>query len=145
VLVLWALARQRLLCALGIDAAAHRGAMSEKGATIAFLGVAIDRIYPTEHLDLFRDIVQRGGALVSEHPSMSTTYAYDHAKRNRLIAAQSRSVIVAEAGVASGAMVTARDAQKLGRLLYVPPEAIGGERGGIQELEGLGAREWTHH
>lgn len=138
-------ARAKLLLvsggARGIDAAAHAGAMAEGGQTLAYLGVAADRIYPDHNRRLFERILVRGGALVSEHPPGATTYNVDHAKRNRFIAAHSLLVFVVEADAHSGSLGTARLAQKYGVPVQVAPPALGGKQTGLDilRLEGWAA------
>jgi DNA processing protein len=120
--------------ACGIDAAAHNGAMDGGSQTIAYLGVAADRIYPKSNAALFLRLLRQGGALVSEHPPRSATFRYDHSRRNRLIAGHASRLIVAEAAVGSGSLGTAAVASRLGVPIWVPPRRIGGARGGIDSL-----------
>lgn len=120
--------------AAGIDAAAHQGALDACAPTLAFVGHAIDRIYPRINATLFARILATGGALVSEHAPLSVTFASAHACRNRLIAALAEQVLVVEAGVASGTLGTARAARRLGRPLVCAPATLGGARGGIDKL-----------
>jgi DNA processing protein len=107
--------------ARGIDSEAHRGALDGKGATIAVLGSALDRVYPGEHAGLAREIAAQGGAVVSEFP-LGTGPRPDHfPRRNRVIAGLSRAVVVVEAAERSGALGTAALAADEGRdVLAVP-------------------------
>ena len=128
--------------ALGVDGAVHRGGLDAEGLTVVYLGVAIDRSYPTSHKDLFAELLSKGGAIVSEHPPGVVTRAYDHAARNRLIAAHSSVTIVVEAALGSGSLGTARQAVKMGRPVWVSPEAVAEEQAGLEWLiqEGLAER-----
>ncbi len=120
--------------ALGIDCEAHEAALDSGKKTVVFLGVAVDRVYPAGHRDLFARILRAGGALVSEHPPGETTFAYDHARRNRLIAALSHTLYVAEADAKSGTMGTAHFARNLGRPVRVPEPYAVVARAGLEQL-----------
>jgi len=110
----------------GIDAAAHRGALSvgEEGAgTVAVLGTGIDRVYPAHHRDLAADIA-RVGALVSEFPLGAPAVPHHFPRRNRLVAALARGVLVVEAARQSGSRITARHALDIGREVFAIPGSI---------------------
>lgn len=108
--------------ALGIDAAAHRGA---KAATTVVLGSGIDVLYPARHIELFEQIAASGGALVSMFPRGTTPRAGTFLKRNAIIAALADAVIVVEADVRSGSLSTAAAAFKQGRLVGAAPGSAG--------------------
>ena len=110
--------------ALGIDAAAHRGALQANGATFAVLGCGIDVVYPDRHTDLFRDIARRGG-LLSEYPPGEQPRRGQFPARNRLVAALAQVVVVGECRARSGALITARLAAKLGRRVCAIPGSMG--------------------
>jgi DNA processing protein len=110
--------------ALGIDGAAHGGALEGGGSTVAVLGTGVDRIFPSEHEDLFRNVVAKGGALVSEYPLGTPGRAWLFPRRNRIIAALSSHLVVVEAPERSGAIITARLAGEMGRELWVVPGRI---------------------
>ena len=120
--------------ALGVDSAAHEGALRGRGITTAYLGVAADRLYPSQNRRLFGRIIENGGAIASEHPPGVSTLKYEHAQRNRLITMQAQAVVVAEAGPKSGTLGTVRWAARLGLPVWCAPEALGGDRGGIEHL-----------
>lgn len=99
--------------ALGIDAAAHSGAL-QGGTTIGVLGCGIDVIYPRQHGDLYQEIVEKG-ALVSEAPFGAKPEAFRFPARNRIISGLSQGVVVVEAAQKSGSLITARLALEQGR------------------------------
>jgi DNA processing protein len=109
--------------ALGVDGAAHRGALGARGATIAVLAGGPDFVYPRRHADLHRQIVEHGLA-VSELPPGQRPYRWSFPARNRLMAALARMTVVVEAGEGSGTLITADFAQDLGRTLGVVPGQV---------------------
>lgn len=109
--------------ARGIDTAAHDGALSVGGKTVAVLGTGIDIIYPPENLDLFRRM-EAEGAVLSEFPFGRRADRQSFAMRNRIVAGMSEAVIVIESDVSGGAMITARFAGEQGRLIFAVPGRI---------------------
>ena len=109
--------------ARGIDTAAHEGALSVGGKTVAVLGNGIDIIYPPENLGLYRQIAE-SGALLSEFPFTRRADKQSFAMRNRIVSGMSDAVVVVESDVSGGAMITARFAGEQGRLLFAVPGRI---------------------
>jgi DNA processing protein len=106
--------------ARGIDTAAHEGALSASGRTVAVLGCGIDKIYPPENVPLARAIARRG-AVVSEFPPGTGPWKQNFPRRNRTIAGWARATVVVEAGEKSGSLHTARAALEEGREVMAVP------------------------
>ncbi|HUP91501.1 MAG TPA: DNA-processing protein DprA [Solimonas sp.] len=109
--------------ALGIDGAAHRGALSAQGSTIGVCATGLDRIYPARHRELAHEIA-RTGLLVSEFPAGVAAVADNFPRRNRVISGLSLGVLVVEAARESGSLITARYANEQGRDVFAIPGSI---------------------
>ncbi len=116
--------------ALGIDGAAHEGALDAQqefgdaaGSTVAVVGTGLDRVYPKRHLSLAHRIVQQG-LIISEFAIGTPPLAENFPRRNRIIAALSQGTLVVEAAIQSGSLITARQAIDLGKDVFAIPGSI---------------------
>lgn len=107
--------------ARGIDACAHGAAVAAGVPTVAVIGSGLSALYPPYHALLADEIVAAGGAVISEFPPREAARAHHFPMRNRLVAALARATVVVEAGRRSGALITARLADELGRDVYAIP------------------------
>ena len=120
--------------ALGCDSQAHRGALDAGGKTVAVLGGGCDVPYPVRNASLFQEIVDKGGAVVSERDWEFPPLPYTFRARNRIIAGLARATLIVEAGLPSGTFSTADEALAANRdVLVVPgpitsPTSLGGEQ-----------------
>ncbi len=110
--------------ARGIDSAAHRGAMLGKGKTIAVFGTGIDNIYPRENAKLAAEIIDAGGAIVSQFPLQTPPLKDNFPYRNRIISGLSYGVLIVEASEKSGSLITARLAMEQNREVLAVPGNI---------------------
>lgn len=109
--------------AAGIDSGAHRGALLARGSTIAILGCGIDRAYPIQNQDLLEEIAQTG-CVVSEYTLGTEPQPFHFPRRNRIISGLSLGIIVVEAALRSGSLITARLAMEQGRDVFAVPGPI---------------------
>lgn len=109
--------------ALGIDAAAHAGALNTPGSTVAVVGTGLDIVYPARHRDLAHKIADHG-CLLSEYPLGTPAIAANFPRRNRLISGLALGVLVVEAAAQSGSLITARSALEQGRDVFAIPGSI---------------------
>lgn len=110
--------------ALGIDAASHRGALDAEGVTVGILGSGLDKFYPEENRELAREIVEKGGAVVSQFPFGRPPDQQTFPIRNHVVAALARGVIAVEAPIRSGTLITTGIAADLGRTVMAVPARI---------------------
>lgn len=117
--------------AVGVDTAAHLGALDQRGDTVAVMAGSLEHCYPKSNERLF-DQIAAEGLLLSEYPPGSALQRWQFVQRNRIVSGMSKAVIVAQAGVSSGSLITARYAAEQGRDVYCVP-------GSIYEPEYLGS------
>ncbi|MDP3015194.1 MAG: DNA-processing protein DprA [bacterium] len=110
--------------AMGIDTAAHEGALAGNGETIAVLACGLNTIYPRQNENLAKKIIESGGAIVSEYPTGTPILPHQFLERNRIVSGLSVATIVIEAPIDSGALVTARLAAEQGREVFIFPGPI---------------------
>lgn len=113
--------------AFGIDSAAHNACLDHGATTVAVMAHGLDMIYPAANRDLARDIIRKGGALISEYPSGSKPYRNCFLERNRIVAGASEITIVVESPIKGGAMSTANLAFSYDREVVAVPGRIGDE------------------
>ncbi|MCP4968461.1 MAG: DNA-protecting protein DprA [bacterium] len=111
--------------ARGVDGAAHLGTVAVGGTGVAILGSGVDVMYPREHAPLALDLIDNGGAVVSEAPPGSPPEGWRFPPRNRIISGMAGAVIVVEATVKGGALITAEAALRHGRQVFAVPGDIG--------------------
>ena len=110
--------------AIGIDTAAHMGALEAGGRTIAVLGCGFKNIFPKENIGLFRKIVENGGAVISEYAPITKASSNRFLERNRIVSGLSLAILVIEAAYRSGTSVTAALAKKQGRKVFCIPHEM---------------------
>ncbi len=115
--------------ALGIDAEAHKGALASDGYTIAVVATGLDRVYPARHKKLANEIVKKNGLIVSEFIPGTIPKAGLFPKRNRIISGLSGGVLVVEATIKSGSLVTARSALEQNREVFAVPSSLQNPQG----------------
>lgn len=110
--------------ALGVDGIAHRAALEAGGTTIAVLANGLPQIYPATHKDLADQIIQQGGAILSEYEPETSARTYQFLQRNRIVSGLSDAIIITEAAARSGTLNTAMHALEQGKEVFVVPGNI---------------------
>jgi len=124
----------------GVDAAAHKAALSVGGRTVAVMPCGIDLIHPEYQQDLYAEILKNKGLIVSEYEGDSQPANWTYPQRNRIVAGLSKAALIVEAGEKSGSLITAALAKKFKRKLFVVPGPITSENSkGIMQLIKEGA------
>lgn len=111
--------------ALGIDGAAHKAVVECGGCTVGVLGSGIDKIYPNKHIRLAHNIIDSGGAVISEFPVGTNPDAGNFPVRNRIVSGLSLGTLVVESGLEGGSMITAKSAIDQNREVFVIPHSLG--------------------
>lgn len=111
--------------ARGVDGVAHKAALNANGKSVAVLGNGLGSIHPRRHTRLAEGLIDAGGALVSEFPLATLPLPHHFPRRNRIISGLSKGVLVVEAALRSGSLVTARCALEQGRDVFALPGPIG--------------------
>src|SRR5690606_31518093 len=125
----------------GIDTSAHRGALEANGRTIGVLGTGLDSIYPKENTRLAEEILEKGGALVTQFPLGTPPLKDNFPYRNRIISGLSLGVLIVEASERSGSLITARLAMEQNReVMAVPGNITSGNSFGTNYLIKAGAK-----
>jgi DNA processing protein len=128
--------------AVGIDAAAHAGAIEAGGRTLVVLGGGLDHLYPAENRGLFARAVESGGGLASEVDDGKRAATWTFPRRNRIVAALGEATVVVRAGTGSGALLTAGHAARIGQPVWVAAGVAGEEGEGLRRLAASGASEF---
>ena len=125
----------------GVDSAAHIGAISAKGKTIAVLGSGFDNIYPKSNIKLFLEIIKSGGAVITEYERDIKPCPENFPRRNRIISGMSQGILVTEAAERSGSLITADLALEQGKDVFaVPGNVFSVNSKGTNELIKQGAK-----
>ena len=126
--------------AKGIDTFAHKSCISEGGKTIAVLGCGFNNIYPKENKELFKRIIDYGGAVISEYPPLAEPSSDKFRERNRIVCGLSIATLIIEAAYRSGTSITARYTMEQGKPVFCIPNSLDNNKGvGTNELLKKGA------
>lgn len=127
--------------AIGIDTIAHQTTLQEKGKTIAVLGNGFQHIFPKENIELYQQIIENGGLVITEYPPKEEAKSDNFLERNRIVSGLSLGILVVEAMHRSGTSVTARLAKQQGRKVFALPHEVDDKNGiGTNRLIQEGAK-----
>lgn len=127
--------------ALGIDTIAHQTTLQQQGKTIAVLGNGLKSIFPTENRDVYEQIIENGGLVITEYPPEEKAKSKNFLERNRIVSGLAIGILVIEAAYRSGTSVTARLARKQGKKVFALPHEINDKHGvGTNRLISEGAK-----
>ncbi len=115
--------------AIGIDTVSHKGALKVSGKTIAVLGSGFDKIFPEENKNLFGEIIEKGGLVLSEYDPKTEAKSANFPKRNRIVSGLSDGILVIEAGYRSGTGITVGLAKEQGKKVFAIPGRLDSEYG----------------
>lgn len=125
----------------GADRVVHEETLNYGGRTIAIMGTGFNNIYPPQNLDIYQRILLEGGLVLTEQQDDVKYYSQNFPKRNRIISAISKAVLVVEAAIKSGSTTTARHAWEQGKKVYAIPGRLDNKNGlGINRLIQKGAK-----
>lgn len=131
--------------AIGIDCAAHIGALEGNGKTIAVLPSGLNKIFPKENIELYKNIIKKGGLVITEYPAEHKAKYYNFLERNRIVSGLALGVLVVEAAYRSGTSVTAKLAKEQERIVFALPHEIENKHGvGTNRLLSEGAKTVTN-
>lgn len=127
--------------ALGIDTIAHQTTLQEKGKTIAVLGNGLNHIFPKENRELYQQIIQKGGLVITEYPPEEKAKSQNFLARNRIVSGLALGILVIEAAYRSGTSVTAQLAKEQNKKVFALPHEISDKHGiGTNRLIEKGAK-----
>ncbi len=127
--------------AVGIDTIAHQTTLQENGKTIAVLGNGLENIFPKENIELYQQIIKKGGLIVTEYPPKEKAKSSNFLARNRIVSGLALGILVIEAGYRSGTSVTAKLAKQQGKKVFALPHEINDKHGiGTNRLIQNGAK-----
>lgn len=115
--------------AIGIDAVAHKGCLKANGKTIAVLGSGFNNIYPEENIGLFHEIINNGGAVISEYKPNVKPQSEHFVRRNRIVSGLAKGTLVVEAAYRSGTSITAKMTRKQGKPIFCIPNNLENKKG----------------
>lgn len=127
--------------AIGIDTIAHQTTLQEKGKTIAVLGNGLQHIFPKKNIELYQQIIEKGGLVITEYPPEEEAKSKNFLERNRIVSGLALGILIVEAAYRSGTSVTARLAKQQGKKVFALPHEVNDKHGvGTNRLIQEGAK-----